>query len=125
MRDHQQQLACAERRKVLGAFGSMGALSLLGCNASDSGSDNNTAAATTSSSTGTSSTTASTTSSTSSSSSSTSTASSLNTASNSNLSGCVLIPEETQGPYPLNLSANASYYRQDIDRKSTRLNSSH
>jgi protocatechuate 3,4-dioxygenase beta subunit len=118
MRDHQQQLACAERRKVLGAFGSMGALSLLGCNASDSG-GNNTAAATTSSSTGTSSTTASTTSSTSSSSSSTSTASSVNTASNSNLSGCVLIPEETQGPYPLNLSANASYFRQDITEGKT------
>ena len=111
MRDHQQQSACAERRKVLSAFGSMGALTLLGCNASDSGSDNNTATATsTGSSTGSSTTTTSSTSSTTSVSS---------TASSSNLSGCVLIPEETQGPYPLNLSANASYFRQDITEGKT------
>jgi protocatechuate 3,4-dioxygenase beta subunit len=110
MRDHQQQLACAERRKVLGAFGSMGALTLLGCNASDSGSDNNTAASATTGSSTSTSTSATSTSSTSSASS---------TASSSNLSGCVLTPEETQGPYPLNLSANASYFRQDITEGKT------
>jgi len=29
-------------------------------------------------------------------------------------SACLLTPEETAGPYPLDLSANASYFRQDI-----------
>jgi protocatechuate 3,4-dioxygenase beta subunit len=32
---------------------------------------------------------------------------------------CVLIPEETEGPYPLDLSSNPSYFRQDITEGKT------
>ena len=73
------------RRIMLGALGAIGGASVLGCVGQDGGSDSSTATTSTSS-----------------------------TTTSSNLSGCVLIPEETQGPYPLNLSANAAYFRQDI-----------
>lgn len=109
MRDtHKQNPALNERRRVLGALGSIGAFGLFGCNGSDSGSDNNAAASTAagSSTSGTSTSTSGT--------SSSSTTVASGTGSSTNLSGCVLIPEETQGPYPLNLSANAAYFRQDI-----------
>ncbi|WP_167882082.1 intradiol ring-cleavage dioxygenase [Leptospira semungkisensis] len=32
---------------------------------------------------------------------------------------CALIPEETKGPYPLDLSSNSSYFRQDITEGKT------
>ena len=32
---------------------------------------------------------------------------------------CVLIPSETSGPFPLDLSANTNYFRQDIRENQT------
>ncbi|PJZ77299.1 hypothetical protein CH365_11220 [Leptospira neocaledonica] len=45
--------------------------------------------------------------------------SSCNAADVSNSSVCALIPKETEGPYPLDLSSNSSYFRQDITEGKT------
>lgn len=98
--NHNNKHDHTRRRIMLGALGAIGGASVLGCVGQDGGSDSSTASTGSNSTTSTSTATTST--------------SSTTTTTTSNLSGCVLIPEETQGPYPLNLSANASYFRQDI-----------
>ncbi|TGM12474.1 protocatechuate dioxygenase [Leptospira selangorensis] len=45
--------------------------------------------------------------------------SSCNTSEVSTSSVCALIPQETEGPYPLDLSSNSSYFRQDITEGKT------
>lgn len=75
------------RRQALTGLGAVGALALAGCNSSGTTTRR-------SGSNRTSSTTGGSTS--------------------GDLSGCVLIPEETEGPYPLDLSGDQQYFRQDI-----------
>lgn len=99
--NHNSKPDHTRRRIMLGALGAISGASVLGCVGQDGGSDSDTAGANSSTSTSSTSTTG-------------SSSSAGTTTTNTNLSGCVLVPEETQGPYLLNLSANASYFRQDI-----------
>jgi hypothetical protein len=85
------------RRTLLGGIGGLTGLSLLGCSSGGSGGM-----------TGTSSTTGTTTSTT------TTTATTTTTP-----GSCVLIPEETVGPYPLFIASAAAYQRADIKEGKT------
>jgi protocatechuate 3,4-dioxygenase beta subunit len=91
------------RRAVLGGVGALSGLTLVGCSSGGSG------AGATGTSTGT--TTTGTTTST----GAAATATSSATSTSSSLS-CVLIPEETVGPYPLfnDIASAAAYQREDI-----------
>lgn len=95
----RRQLASRElsRRAVLGGIGGFGGLTLLGCSGGSSGSSSTAATGTTTAATGSTGTTTSTTTPT-------------------TPGSCVLIPQETVGPYPLfnDIASAAAYQREDI-----------
>jgi len=86
-----------QRREFVAALGlgsavALGAVGFAGCNGSGGSSDSGSSTATTTDSSGTTDTTD---------------------------GSCTLIPEETQGPYPLDLSSNSDYFRSDITEGKT------
>src|SRR5262245_32038268 len=90
------------RRTLLGGIGTLGGLTLLGCSSGGGGSSAATAGTATTGTAGTASTAGTTTTTT--------------TTPTSTPGSCVLIPEETVGPYPLfnDIASAAVYQRDDI-----------
>lgn len=90
-----------DRRRALGSFGALGAAALAGCGGGSSDTAASAAATTT---------TASTTS------AATSSATTAATAVVAAPTSCVLIPRETEGPFPLfgTIVGNSAYYRADV-----------
>ena len=99
----QYRARALSRRTVLGGIGTVGGLTLLGCS-SGSGSGSTTTAGSTTGTSTTGTTTATTT-----------------TTASSSVGSCVLIPQETVGPYPLfnDIASAAVYQREDITEGKT------
>lgn len=113
----KQVLALNARRQALALLGTLGTSTLLGCLGSSDGSSDSSATGATTTSTTTGSTTTGTT--TTGSTTTGSTTTGATTATSGSSGSCVLIPQETVGPYPLDLSANAAYFRQDVTEGKT------